>query len=296
MTRSKRQNIISLGWLLPILAYFLLFSLPPIYMLFYYSFTDLRYIAGTESWCGFQNYIDIFTIPKFLEAFGTTFLMAIFLMVFGLITGFGVALMLRTLGKGKVFFRTLWYIPVLLAMPVIAKLLSYMLWTDGFLNQAIKSFGGEPVDFYASTFWMYFWIVFLVVWKNIGSSAILFLAAFGGISPEIYEAAKIDGASRTRMLFSITLPLIRPVMGFVIINGAIGALGTFEPVQLISHGDPNRTTVTILYEIYNQAFMNREQGFASALSVVVFIVTLLVTILNMRFTDSSLLTGKERDA
>jgi multiple sugar transport system permease protein len=295
MKRSTKNNIKALSCVLPAMAYFLFFSIPPIIMLFYYSFTDLKIVLGTEKLVGIQNFKKIFIYPEYIRSLNTTFLMTLFLMAFGISVGFGIALLLNSLGKYKSFFRTLWYLPVLISMPVISKLLGFMLWEDGAFNMVLRVFGHPGIVWYDSTFWMYFWIIFLMTWKGTGGTALLFIAGLNSISRDIYDAAKIDGVNRFQNMTRITLPLMRPLMGFVIINGLIGALGIFEPMQLISKGGPGDSTSTILYRIYDEAFLNFKQGFASALSVLVFAVTLILTVFSMKFTDSTLITGKVRD-
>lgn len=295
MKRSKRKSLTALTVIVPIMVYFLFFTIPPLISLFTYSFTDLRISVGTEEFIGFRNFVNIFKYSEYIRSFGVTMLMAVLLVFFGLVISFFISLLLNAVKKGKTFFRALWYIPVLIPMPVIAKLMNIMLFDEGSLNSLLAVFGVAPVKWMESTFWMYFWIVFLIVWKNIGSNAIIFISGLNGISKEVYEASEIDGVNRFQKLWYITLPLLRPIMSFVIINGFIGAMSTFEPVKLISGGGPNTSTKTILYMIYDEAFMNFKQGFAMALSVLVFIIVLIITVINMFVTDSSLITGKERD-
>lgn len=295
MKRSTRKSITALAIIIPVMIYFLFFAIPPIISLFTYSFTDLRITLGTEKFIGFRNFVNIFKYSDYIYSFGVTMLMAVLLVFIGLIVSFLISLLLNAVRKGKGALRALWYIPVLIPMPVIAKLLNVMLFDDGVLNSMLSVFGVKPINWMESTFWMYFWIVFVIVWKNIGSNAIIFISGLNGISKEVYEAADIDGVNRFQKLWFVTLPLLRPIMSFVIINGFIGAMSTFEPVKLISGGGPDKSTKTILYMIYDEAFKNFRQGFAMALSVMVFIVVLIITIINMFVTDSSLITGKERD-
>ncbi len=295
MKRSTRKSITALSVVVPIMIYFLFFAIPPLIALFTYSFTDLKITLGTEKQIGFRNFVNIFKYKDYIYSFGVTMLMAVLLVFVGLIVSFLISLLLNSVGKGKGVLRALWYIPVLIPMPVIAKLLNLMLFDEGVLNSMLAVFGIEPISWMNSTFWMYFWIIFVIVWKNIGSNAIIFISGLNGISKEIYEAADIDGVTRPQKLWYITLPLLRSIISFVIINGFIGAMSTFEPVKLISNGGPDKTTKTILYMIYDEAFKNFRQGFAMALSVLVFILVLIITIINMFVTDSSLITGKERD-
>lgn len=116
---------------------------------------------------------------------------------------------------------------------------------------------------------------------------LLFMAGLTGIPTETIEAAQIDGANSAQILFKIKIPLIKPMFSFVIINSVVAIFGLFEPIQLISEGGPNGTTNTIMYEIYNRAFKNYEQGYASAMSVIVLVITLALTVLSVRISRSS---------
>ena len=289
-TRKKCQ---AMSVMIPFSIYYFGLMLVPMVMLFYYSFTDLSITYGTEQWVGWENYIHIFEWQEYLESLGITFLMGLFLLVIGFIASFGTAVLLKSITKAASLYRTIWYIPTLLSMAVVSQILNILLRQDGALNAIIGFFGAEPIIWHNSTFWMYFWIIFLNTWKGMGGTVLIFLSALQSISPDIYEAANIDGANRRTTFFRITIPLIRPMIGFVLITGGIGAFNIYEPVLLISGGGPDQTTSVILYRIYQEAFFNFKQGFASALSVVVLIIVMAFTVLSMKVTDSSLLTGKE---
>ena len=143
----------------------------------------------------------------------------------------------------------------------------------------------QSVAWKLSTFWMYFWIIFICVWKGLGATVILLVAGLNAIPPELYEAAELDGAGPVSKFFKITLPQLRPMLVFVMITSIIGAFNIFEPVQLISQGGPDGSTKVILYQIYNEAFQNGNNGMGSAIAVVVLLLLMGLTALNMRFGE-----------
>ncbi|GHV00241.1 sugar ABC transporter permease [Clostridia bacterium] len=292
MKLQKKDSIKALSCVIPSTVYYLLFTLVPLVMLFWYSVTNYNVLEQTNAFVGFQNYVKIFTQQQYYSSLLTTLIIAVLIMAFGMILGFFLALGLNKVLRGKSFLRVLWYIPALLPMAVMSQFISILLQPLGIANNIVRALGGDAVSWYDSVFWMYFFIVLLITWKGLGSTAVLFMAGLAGVSPEIYEAASIDGATGWRRMVYITLPLMRPMIGFILIMGFIGAFNIFEPVQLISRGAPRGQTEVILYKIYTQGFDNFKLGFASAISVVVFVIVLLLTLLNMLVTDSNILKAE----
>ena len=291
---KRGEKVLGLAITVPMAVYLLIFLLVPLLMLFYYSFTDYSVIWDT-SWVGFQNYIDIFRYPEYVRSFLITLLLAVILTSVGLITGLLIAVFMNALHRGKDFVRVIWYIPSLLSMAIVSQFMNMFLSPDAGLNNIIEALGGDAVIWQDSTFWMMFWITVLLTWKGLGSTVILFIAGLNSISADVYEAGKIDGVNRIQEFFFITMPLIRPMFGFILITGFMGAMNTFEPVMLISKGGPDRSTRVILYCIYDEAFANFKYGFSCALSVIVAFLTFGLTLLNIRFTDNSIFKVKEED-
>jgi ABC-type sugar transport system permease subunit len=153
---------------------------------------------------------------------------------------------------------------------------------DGIFNAILKALGQPIVIWTVSPFWMRSFIILYSIWRGVGGPVVLFLAALQGIHREIYEAAMVDGARRWDMLRFITLPLLRPMVIFVLVTGMIGSFQIFESVLLISKGGPSDQTNVMLYQIYNDAFVNTRLGLAAAGSIIAAIVLLGFSITNMR--------------
>ncbi|MDR1092933.1 MAG: sugar ABC transporter permease [Clostridiales bacterium] len=288
MKIKTRENIKGLSVAVPVSLYYLIFTVVPLGMLFTYAFTDYNIEKNQFGFVGFDNFARIFKVGDYFASIGVTLLIAVFVMLIGLTLGFILGYMLMKVRKGRGATRVLWYIPALVSMAVLSMIVDLMLGTEGTMNRLFAALGLKTQDWYGSKFWMYFWIILVVSWKGIGGTAILFMAGFSSVDKEIYEAAEIDGSKGAHRVFHITLPLIRPMLGFILVTGFIGAFNIFEPVMLISEGGPDGSTKVILYRIYDQAFLNGNQGFASALSVVVFFLVLILTLVNMRFTDNTM--------
>ncbi len=285
--RAVREAAAGLAVVVPIFIYTLLFTVAPLIMLVRYSMTDYG-VSATPQFTGLENFITIFRTEKYYSNFLSTFVIAVFVTGLGLVLGFLLGVLLNSMGKGKGFTRTLWYIPGLISMAIISQFINFMIAPAGALNRLLESMGSDPVLWTRSVFWMYFFIIGTVVWRGLGGTAILFIAGLNSIDPVIYEAARIDGAGRVRTLFAITLPLIRPMLGFILITGFINAMGIFEPVMLISRGGPDSATKVILYAIYDDAFANSKFGLSCALSLIVTAVTMLLSLVNIAISDKSI--------
>lgn len=293
MKLRRKESITGLSVVIPMVLYFALFTVVPLVMMVQYSLTNYNVIKNQQAFIGLRNFKNMFDIkhyPEYFTSIGITLLISILIVGVGMLLGFVLALMMVKVMRGKSIFRILWYIPALLPMSVVSRFLTTLLSANGSLNRLFELFGGSGViDWYGSTFWMYFWIVFVITWKGLGSTALLFVAGINGVSKDIYEAADIDGATGLTKIIKITLPLIRPMLGFILITGFIGAFNLFEPVMLISGGGPDQSTKVIMYRIYDEAFKNNNLGFASAISLVVFVIVMILTFINIKISDDSIL-------
>ncbi len=280
-----RENLRGWGIVGPIILYLVIFTFIPLVILFRYSFTQDDLFNGTV-FVGFENYKRIFTDPNYYMLFLATILIAVFTIGFSLVFGMLIALGVTGRIRGKGFYRTVYYIPVVVSMAVVAQISNVWLsYNSGTFNNILTALGAERIAWCKSTFWMYFWIIVICVWKGLGSTVILLIAGLNAIPPEVYEAADLDGANGAERFFKITLPQLRPMLVFVMITSIIGAFNIFEPVQLISQGGPDGTTKVILFQIYNEAFQNGNYGMGSAISVVVLLILMVLTMLNMKFGE-----------
>lgn len=286
--RALRENLRGWGIVGPIILYYFIFGIIPMIILFKYSFMEDDLFRGTV-FVGFDNFAEIFTNSDYYLLFLATILIAVFTIGLSLVLGMLIAVGVTQPLRGRGVYRTIYYIPVVISMAVVAQIANVWLsYNEGTFNNILKALGMESIAWKQSTFWMYFWIIFICVWKGLGATVILLVAGLNAVPPELYEAAELDGAGAATKFFKITLPQLRPMLVFVMITSIIGAFNIFEPVQLISQGGPDGTTKVILYQIYNEAFQNGNYGMGSAIAVVVLILLMGLTALNMRF-------GEERE-
>ena len=275
------------AWLIltPILLYFSIFFLFPVISNLYISFTRWNGILGAPVWIGLRNYLQ-YLKPPYPLIISNTLLFAVFGLVFQTALAFMIAVLLNQKVGGRGVFRALFYIPTLTSSAVTAQVaFAFISPYDGVLNEILKLFGQPIVVWTIDSTWMRAFIILYSVWRGVGGPVVLFLAALQGIHREIYEAAMVDGASGKDMLLRITLPLLRPMIIFVLVTGMIGSFQIFEAVLLMSKGGPKNMTNVMLLQIYNDAFVNTNMGLASAGSMVMAIILLGFSITNMRIMN-----------
>ena len=248
------------------------FRVYPIIMSFWYSLHNYP-ILGTPRFIGLDNYRNIFLYDTVFRASMSATLRYVF---FGtpmvLVSAFFIAFVLNFKLQGVNLFRTAYYIPSILGGNVAVSILWAQLFRpNGPVNTVLGMFGIEPVFWLTTETFAPFTLIFLSAWQ-FGSVMLIFLAALQNVSPSLYEAASIDGASKIRQLFSITLPIITPVLLFNTINVLLRHFQEFNSAFLITQGGPNFATYLMPVYIYEQAFQRMNFGYASALTWILLAV------------------------
>ncbi|WP_225612161.1 carbohydrate ABC transporter permease [Paracoccus sp. PAR01] len=283
-----RRQIAGYGFLSPWLIGFFVLTLGPAMSSLYLSFTDYS-LMSQPTWVGSANYAQIASDdPRFRAAMNVTFTYVLLSVPLKLVFALAVAVLLNKGMRGLNWFRAIFYLPSLIGGSVaIAVLWRQVFASDGMINQVLMTlFGYEGPSWIANPSTAIYTLVALAVWQ-FGSSMIIFLAGLRQIPQDMYEAASIDGASRTRQFFKITLPLLTPVIFFNAVILTIDAFKAFTPAFVISDGSGGPIDSTLFYTLYlyQEAFTNFRFGYASALAWV------LVAII-AGFTALSFLSAK----
>jgi ABC-type sugar transport system permease subunit len=214
--------------------------------------------------------------------FNTSFF-AVFSMVISLPLGVIVALLLNQQITAKGVYRTLWYIPTVTSAAIISQIvIIFMAPFGGVFNLMVSSLGFKPIIWQTSVTALRTIIVGFTIWKGVGSTIVLYLAALQGIPRELYEAAEVDGAGPLQRFWYITVPMLTNMTTFVFVTGIIGGFQIFEPIQLISKGGPFNSTNVVLFQIYNDAFKNLDFGIATASATILALFLLVASIISMR--------------
>ncbi len=273
------QGYMGFVLILPWLIGFCIFKLYPFVSSLVYSFTDYDLFKGVQNVVGFQNYIDAFTKAKNVKALKVTFTYAFMTVPLKLIFALFIAYILNFKIKGVGLFRTAYYVPSILGGSVaIAVLWKALFKNDGVVNTILTMLGFESINFLADKNWALFIICLLRVWQ-FGSAMVLFLAALKGVPEDLYEAASIDGATKGRQFFSITIPLISPVIFYNLVTQLVQAFQEFNGPYIITNGGPRNATTLISVIVYNTAFKDYKVGMSSAMAWVMFVIVMILTII-----------------
>ncbi|KGA19785.1 binding-protein-dependent transport system inner membrane protein [freshwater metagenome] len=252
----------------------------PILFAVYISFTKTNGL--TFDWIWFENYKSLFTDPVVHEVFlnNFKFLISVPLVIFVALVS---AILLFEQFKGWKFFRVIFFLPSVLSVVVIGLIFRNAFGYYGSVNQFLGLFGMEPKQFFITSNYSIFIIILALVWSGFGYQSLLLLAGLTSINPAVFEAAAIDGAGWWRRLWSITLPNIRRVLGFVfIINFIYTFSSLFGFIFVITAGGPLYETTTIDYLVYLRAFSSSNLGSGAALAVVLFLFIGLLTMVQGR--------------
>ncbi|GAB1766875.1 carbohydrate ABC transporter permease [Priestia megaterium] len=279
MTKLNRYGYLFIA---PFWIIFLVFSIYPVGLTFYYSFTNYAG-SGVAEVVGLANYKRLFTDHYFVEAFFNTW------KIWGInfLLQMGLALLLamifsdmRMKMKGLAFFRSIFYLPNLITISSVALLFGILLdWQHGSLNMVLINLGviSEPINWLNKPATAQFSVSLILTWMWFGHSFIVVMAGVSGISKDYYEAALIDGANRWQTFIKITLPLLKPILLYIMITSLIGGLQLFDLPMLLTDGigSPDGALNTMVLYLYNQAFKYNNYGYASAVAYGLFIITLI---------------------
>lgn len=265
-------------FILPWLIGFLIFKVYPFGSSLFYSFTDYHLFDGISKF-GLMNYDEIIHTKKIVKAFVVTMKYAFMTVPLKLVFALFIAYILNFKLKGVNLFRTAYYIPSILGGSIaIAVLWKAVFKDDGIINMLLGYIGIEGPNWLASPPHALFVISLLRVWQ-FGSAMVIFLAALKGVPGDLYEAASIDGAGKWRQFYSITVPLITPVIFYNLVTQLCQAFQEFNGPFIITNGGPRGSTTLISILVYNYAFKSNEMGMASALAWIMFVIVCILTII-----------------
>ena len=266
-------------FLLPVILGFIVFTIFPVVMSFYYSLTDYDGVTPPK-FIGIQNYIDLFTNGDFGEALWHTVYFTIGTVPLGTILAILVAVLLNQKIRGLNLYKTAFFIPVIVSYTSIAMVWQWLYNDDfGLINSGLNSIGLPSVPWLTSSAWAMPSVIIMSIWKSLGFNSVILLAGVQGVSPAIYEAADIDGANVVQKFFRITLPMLKPTVMFVMIISMINSFQAFDQIYIMTKGGPAGATRTIGYYIYSNAFKRFDFGYAAALSTALFVIIMLLTLL-----------------
>lgn len=267
----------------PALLGFLVFLLWPTLRGIYLSFTRFNLLTPAE-WVGLDNYVRMVHDPIFWNSLTVTVEYVVINIGVQTVAALAIAVLLQRLTQSA-FLRGIVLTPYLMSNVVAGLVWLWILDTQlGIGNEIVSAVGADRIPFLADETWAIPTIALINVWRHVGYTALLLFAGLQAIPNDMYEAARVDGASEWRMFWRITMPLLRPVLAVVLIMTVIGSFQVFDTVAVTTAGGPANATNVLQYYIYGSAFARFQFGYASAMSVALLVVLSAITVLQYRLT------------
>lgn len=281
--RRLERLVVPYSFLLPSLVILFVFSLIPFLQGIYYSLTDYP-LFGRPEFTGLSNFSKLLRDPLFLASLRNTGFYMLGTVPTRVVLGLGLAVLLNRAIKGRTIFRAIFYFPVIAPMITVSTLWAWLYNTHfGIINAVLVALGGSRIPWLTSTSWALPSIMLMSVWKVVGSVMVIFLAGLQGIPGDLYEAARVDGANSWTLFSRITLPLLRPTVLLTVVLATIDSSKVFEQVYVMTGGGPGYATMTLMQMVYSSAFQTYQMGYASAVSMVLFAIVLILTAVQFRF-------------
>ena len=293
--RSLRNRLAGKEWILfllfvtPNFIFLILFTYWPLWENFKLSFqrTDLLAFTGNNTWVGWDNYEYLFNNRTFQQVIRNTLIFIVACVGFTISIGLMVALLLNQKLRGRTGVRAVVFAPFLLSGAAIGIVWAYIFDPRfGLLAQVLSWFNIPSPHWLDRPEWALPAVIIVYVWKNLGFASVIFLAGLQAIPQDLYDAAKIDGANAWWRFKSVTIPMLSPIMFFLFITSILATFQAFDIIQVMTDGGPAYATTTLVYYVYQQGFgQGANFGRAAAAAMVLFVAMLVVTALQMRFTE-----------
>ncbi|QXT62666.1 carbohydrate ABC transporter permease [Tessaracoccus palaemonis] len=280
-----KESATALVMFLPAAVLILTFLIIPIILTFILAFTNTRLISPEPGrFIGLENFSNLFTDDTFWASLRNTIIFTVVIVPVQSAIALGVALLVNTRTRGTTFFRTVYFLPVVTSIVVVSMLWMFMYQKDGLINTMLARIGIAGPDWLGDPNWSLFAIIVMSIWQAMGFHMIIWLSGLQTIPAELYEAASLDGATRWQQFVHVTWPGLRPTAIFILITITIAAFGLFSQVNIMTQGGPLGSTTTLVFMAVRSGFERQQTGYASAISLVFFVLVLIVTVIQMLLT------------
>ena len=286
--RRTREGLVGAGMASPAIFLLLIFFVIPVGLAFALSFTNARLISPTPAhFVGLRNFQILFSDPIFWKSVRNTLYFTIVVVPVQAGLALGLALLVNAKIRGKNFFRTVYFIPVVTSMVVISILWIFLYQKDGLINHMIRfvTFGHvSGPDWLQNPHTAMPAIIIMSIWQAVGFHMIIWLSGLQTIPGELYEAADLDGCTKWQKFKFITWPSLRATRTFILITITIAAFGLFTQVNVMTHGGPLESTSTMVYQAVFTGYQQQETAYASAISLIFFLMVLAVSLIQRYLT------------
>ncbi|OLP60605.1 ABC transporter permease [Xaviernesmea oryzae] len=285
--RQRRATLVAYSFIAPNFIGFLIFTLGPILFAFALAFMHWDG-SNAMQFAGLDNFWRLFSDRAFLTAFWNTLVYTLVSVPATLVCALGLAVLLNQKLRGRAFFRAAMFFPYVASLVAVAVVWNMVFNPEmGPVNMLLYELGIDPKNlpgWAASNSWAMVTVILFGIWKSMGYYMVIYLAGLQGISPELYEAANLDGATSWQKFWHITVPQLAPTSFFVSVMLTIQSFKVFDQIMLLTEGGPGTSTLVLVYHVYNEAFISWDLGYSSMVALVLFVMVLTVTIVQFRLT------------
>ncbi len=284
--KRGRENLTGYLFLLPALLILGYFLLAPAIRLISLSFTDYALISAKGKFVGLQNYVNMLSDDDFINALLVTLRMVLLIVPIQTFLALVMAVFVNQKLRGVNAFRTIFFIPAIISFVAVCVMFKQMYSSSfGLANTVLGAFGIPRLKYLSSVTQALPSIVFTCIWKSWGYFMVIFVSGLQEIPGELREAAKIDGANPIQEFFYITIPQLRKVTLFVLVITTMDAIKLFIPTFVMTAGNPRGATDVVVHYIWRSAFRLEQVGYSAAMSTMLFVIIVLVTIVQMKIGD-----------
>jgi multiple sugar transport system permease protein len=278
-TIARREAVAGYLFVAPQMIGILLFVLIPLGLVVYYSLHEWNVLAGTFRNVGGANYAKLASDPSLPAVLGASAIFSAGLVAFNLSLALLLAVLVDQKLKGIVVFRTLFFSPVVVSLVAWTIVWGFLLQANGGINGVLAMIGVTGPNWLRTPATAMISVIAVQVFKNVGLNMVLFLAALQGVPNELYEAARVDGASRFKQFRRITLPLISPTILLTMIITIVGSLQIFAQIAVLTQGGPGMSTTVLVYYLFQQAFQFHRFGYGSTIAILLFAIVAVLTLM-----------------
>ena len=285
---ARRKALLAYLFLLPTILGILVFTAGPVVVSLGLSFFSWDVISP-PTFVGGNNYQQFLSDPEGLKSFGNTFIYVVLDVTLQVAVGLALALAMqrKMIPWLRLVFRGVFFLPLIASGAAVSIVMAFLFNTNlGVINYYLGFLQIGPVPWLTSASWAMVTVVVTSVWQQMGFTFLVFTGGLGTISPEVMDAADMDGAAGWRRLWNVTLPMLSPTILFVAIVGTIGALQVFTEPYVLTNGGPGDATHTVVMSIYQAAFQNLQIGYGSAVAALLFVVIMGVTAVQFALSKS----------
>lgn len=282
---TRSPGLVALLMLLPASVLIITFLLVPIGLTFVLAFTNARLISPEPAqFIGVTNFVNLFSDDTFWASLRNTIIFTVVIVPVQSGAALGLAVLINSTMRGTNFFRTVYFLPVVTSMVVVSMLWLFLYQPNGLINAVLANFGIAGPDWLGNPKTALIAIILMSAWQAMGFHMVIWLSGLQTIAQELYEAAALDGANRWQQFLNVTWPGLRQTRTFILITITIAAFGLFSQVNIMTQGGPLNSTTTLVFQAVRSGFQQQQTGYASAISLVFFVLVLAVSLVQRHLT------------